>query len=257
MADWNSVQYLKFRAERTQPSIDLANRLEMAEPRDILDMGCGPGNSTQVLRDRYPGARILGIDSSENMIEAARQSYPDMEFTVCDAGRELNALGRTFDIVFSNACIQWIPDHPSLLRSMMDILKPGGTMAVQLPMNDDEPIHQIISQVSQSPRWRDEFRNPRVFYTLSQEEYFDLLAALSRDFTLWQTTYLHRLPSHEAIMDWYRGTGLRPYLNALVEPDRSRFQEEILKEVIRAYPVQKNGEILFRFPRLFFLATRG
>ena len=133
---WDSVAYLRFKAERTQPSIDLVKRIDLEQPRKLLDVGCGPGNSTQVLADAFPNAlRIIGIDSSPEMIEAAKDDHPDMEFRICDA-LNLPSLGEDgFDVVFSNACIQWVPDHPRLIRDMLALLRPGGMLAVQVPMN--------------------------------------------------------------------------------------------------------------------------
>lgn len=256
MIQWDSSQYLKFKSQRTQPAIDLAERIGLDAPADILDLGCGPGNSTEILARRYPNAHILVIDNSPDMIQAAKAAYPGGEFCLCDAGRELSSLGHTFDVVFSNACLQWIPDHPALLRNMMALLKPGGVLAVQIPMNQQEPIHQIISDLAASPRWKDHFPSPRVFYTLSQGEYYDLLATLGTRFDLWQTTYFHQMPTHEAIMEWYRGTGLRPYLEVLSPADKTRFEQDVLAEVVRAYPLQANGDILFRFPRFFFTAVK-
>lgn len=179
-------------------------------------MGCGPGNSTQVLADAFPNAlRIIGIDSSPEMIEAAKDDHPDMEFRICDA-LNLPSLGEDgFDVVFSNACIQWVPDHPRLIRDMLALLRPGGMLAVQVPMNYQEPIHRIIGELAASDEWRAELASARIFHTLSQEAYFDILAAEAGQFQMWQITYLHRMPSHEAIMDWYKGTGLRPYLSLL------------------------------------------
>ena len=256
MIQWDSSQYLKFKSQRTQPAIDLAGRIGLDDPADILDLGCGPGHSTEILASRYPNAHILGIDNSPDMIKAAKAAYPSGEFRLCDASRELSSLGRTFDVVFSNACLQWIPDHPALLRNMMALLKPGGVLAVQVPMNQQEPIHKIINDLVTSPRWKDRFPSLRVFYTLSQGEYYDLLATLGTRFDLWQTTYFHQMPRHEAIMEWYRGTGLRPYLEMLAPADKTRFEQDVLAEVVRAYPLQANGDILFRFPRFFFTAVK-
>ena len=147
---WDSAAYLRFKAERTQPSIDLVKRIDK-----LLDVGCGPGNSTQVLADAFPNAlRIIGIDSSPEMIEAAKDDHPDMEFRICDA-LNLPSLGEAgFDVVFSNACIQWVPDHPRLIRDMLALLRPGGMLAVQVPMNYQEPIHRIIGELAASRRTR-------------------------------------------------------------------------------------------------------
>ncbi|MDR3552722.1 MAG: methyltransferase domain-containing protein [Clostridia bacterium] len=256
MTDWDSSKYLKFGNERTQPAIDLVNRIHLEKPEKILDIGCGPGNSSEVLAQRYPDADILGIDNSPAMIEAARVQYPDIRFMQCDANRNLRILDRDFDIVFSNACIQWIPGHDTLLKNMMYLLKPGGVIAIQTPMNYQEPIHQIIKEISTSHKWSCKFENPRIFYNLTQSEYYDLLSNIASDFCMWQITYFHRMKSHSDIMEWYRATGLRPYLNVLSETDRSNFEKDIYDELIVAYPKQNNGEIIFRFPRFFFTATK-
>ncbi len=256
MAQWNSQQYLKFEKERTQPAIDLAARIPLEHPQAVLDIGCGPGNSTHVLAQRFPEANILGVDQSLPMLEQAARQYPDLSFRQLDAHTELPTLGQRFDVVFSNACIQWVPDHPRLLREMMALLRPGGVLAVQVPMNQREPIHQIIAQTVAGAAWKDKFPHPRIFYTLTQEEYFDRLAELTPDFTVWETIYGHRMPSHDSIMEWYKGTGLRPYLADLSEQDAARFEREIAEQVALAYPLQANGEILFRFPRFFFLAVK-
>ena len=256
MGSWNAGDYLKFGTERTQPAVDLAGRIGLLSPASVLDVGCGPGNSTQVLQARFPEAEIIGIDSSEEMLQAARENLPGLEFLRCDVSCELSALNRRFDVVFSNACIQWVPDHPALLKNLMGLLNPGGVLAVQTPMNYEEPIHQIIGRTAQSERWREKIKESRIFYNLRQEEYFDLLSELSSRFDLWQTTYFHRMQSHEAILDWYRSTGLRPYLEALQGEDRTEFEKEIFQQVKAAYPIQKNGEIIFRFPRFFFMAFK-
>lgn len=255
MVHWNAVQYLKFQNERTQPARDLAARLRQATPAKVLDVGCGPGNSTRVLADNFPEAGILGIDASPAMITAAGTSHPDLAFKLCDASRDLPTLDRDFDIVFSNACLQWVPNHPKLLPELLGLLRPGGILAVQIPMNQDEPIHTIIQELVASPDWREAFPRPRIFHTLTPGAYVDLLAELTEDFSVWQTTYFHRLRSHQDILEWYRGTGLRPYLDALPENRRPVFEAAVLRRVAAAYPPQKNGEVIFRFPRFFFLAT--
>lgn len=254
MAEWSSEQYLKFKQERTQPSIDLVRRIPLEHPGKILDVGCGPGNSSEVLARTFPGASVLGIDSSEAMIRAAREQHPELSFALCDACTGLPALDTDFDVVFSNACIQWVPDHPALLRRLMDRLRPGGVLAVQTPMNQEEPIRQILRELTGSAAWRAELEGLRLFHNLTPGEYFDELVAIAADFSLWSTTYYHVLDSHRDILEWYKGTGLRPYLAAL-SGDRARvFEEEVLSCVQERYPRQKDGRIIFRFPRFFFLA---
>lgn len=256
MADWNSEQYLKFKAQRTQPAIDLAARLE-GSPREIIDLGCGPGNSTRVLKNRFPNAHIVGADSSENMIAKAREDNSDLEFMLLDLNDDLGAHYDGYDVVFSNACFQWLPDHRGLLPRVFGLLKRGGALAVQIPMNFDEPIHKIIASVSESEEWSGKFPEKRIFGTLTQSEYFDILSELTDEFELWQTTYCHRMPSIESIIEWYRSTGLRTYLAALSDEDGAEFIADISAELEREYPKQANGEIIFRFPRFFFIAHKN
>lgn len=254
MADWDPQQYLKFKKERTQPAWDLAARIEIAASR-ALDVGCGPGNSTQVLQNFFPHTEITGVDSSAAMIETARREHPALRFQQCDISTDLDSLPKDYGLIFSNACLQWVPDHPSLLPKLLGHLCSGGALAVQVPVNFKEPIHQIIERTAGLPQWRERVPYRRHFYTLREEEYFDLLAGHAADFTLWETVYMHRLPSHQAIMDWYSSTGLKPYLEAAVDEEaRQGFYEEVFRQVKEAYPTQANGEILFRFPRLFFIA---
>ena len=256
MSDWDSSQYLKFKSERTQPAIDLVNRITVKNPNNIIDIGCGPGNSSFELKKSFPSARVLGIDNSENMIKAANDRYGDIEFKLCDASTELCKIGEKFDVVFSNACIQWVPDHKPLLENMMSLLNNGGMLAVQMPMNYEEPIHKIMSAVAVSEKWKDKLGFQRHFYTLSPEEYFDILSEISSGFSIWQTTYFHIMESHDDIIQWYRGTGMRPYLSRLSETDGAEFENDVKRELVKAYPKQKNGKIIFRFPRLFFTAVK-
>lgn len=256
MEKWDSKQYLKFEQERTQPAVDLAKRIRLSHPAKIIDIGCGPGNSTHVLKNYFPESDILGIDNSNNMIKAASEQYKDLRFMQCNAEKELGTFKSEFDIVFSNACIQWIPDHQNLLGNMFALLKFHGIMAIQTPMNYEEPIHKIITEVTTGNEWRDKFPAQRIFYNLTPGEYFDLFSEFPCTFTLWQTTYYHVLPSHEAIMEWYKGTGLRPYLSVLSEEDKKNFMQCIFNRIVQAYPKQKNGMVIFKFPRFFMLVEK-
>ncbi len=256
MTDWNASLYLKFRDERTQPAIDLANRIPHADPRKILDIGCGPGNSTLVLQQRYPQASILGVDSSPAMIETASRDFPEMDFDLCHVPSGLANLDHDYDVVFSNACIQWIPDHRTLIPAFMELLKPGGVLAVQTPMNYDQPIHQLITRVTESSAWKSYFPHPRMFFNLTPGEYFDLFSEIQCGFSLWMTTYYHTMDSHRDILQWYKSTGLKPYLEQLPDDMKPGFEAEILAEIVQGYPAQNNGQVIFRFPRFFFLAVR-
>ena len=229
MPNWNPIQYEKFLKDRTQPAIDLANRLGVFTPDSILDLGCGPGNSTKVLKDRFPNARIVGADNSDEMLEKARELY-------------------------SNACIQWLPNHKELLPNLMKLLNPNGILAIQIPMQREHPVHIIINDLVKTQKWIDKII-PRQYNNLTTEEYFDVISNLSGDFEIWETTYCHRMPSYESIIEWYKGTGLRPYLEQLSDSDADEFVNDVYNELKARYKTQKNGEILFRFPRLFFVIT--
>lgn len=256
MSDWNSELYSKFLTQRTQPAIDLANRINLTSVKRAADIGCGPGNSTKTLSDRFPGAALVGLDSSANMIEKAKSLYPQFDFRLFDASKDFAAMTEKFDVVFSNACIQWIPEHRTLLKNMMSLLNEGGVLAVQTPVNYKEPIHRIISDLAERAEWKSKFPSPRIFYNLKPGEYFDVLSEIASDFEIWETVYFHAMPSHESIMEWYKSTGLRPYLSALNEADAARFESEVFAEVVKAYPKQRSGQIIFRFPRLFFTAVK-
>lgn len=256
MKDWNSDLYLKFSADRTRPAIDLVKSIPLTKPTSIIDIGCGPGNSTDVLKKTFPLADITGADSSFNMLETAKKTYPDTNFLLLDASKDLETLGKKYDIVFSNACIQWIPQHKKLIKNMMNLLNENGVLAVQLPYNMKEPIHNIINQTVKSDKWTDKFKEKRIFYRLTQEEYFDILAENSSDFRIWETTYYHRMKSHESIMEWYKSTGLYPYLAVLNDNDKKELLHDVYNKVVTAYPASENGEIIFKFPRLFFIAIK-
>lgn len=256
MADWNSELYLKFKKERTQPSVDLVNAIKAVNPKKIIDIGCGPGNSTSVLKKQFPNADITGADFSPNMIEKARADYPDIEFILFDAAKDFDKLCDEYDVVFSNACIQWIPNHKKLLPDMMSILNPGGVLAVQIPFQFEQPVHKAVSKVSALSKWKSLIPFEKVFHILSEEEYFDVLSENSSDFRLWKTVYMHRMPSQFSIIEWYRSTGLKPYLEIMSDDKKAEFENDVFEEIKPFYPVQKNGEVIFRFPRLFFTAVK-
>ena len=218
-------------------------------------MDCGPGNSTKVLKEKFPTAKIIGADNSDEMLEKVRELYPNIEFINLDANGDLHKTNEKFDIVFSNACIQWLPNHNELLPKLMSLLKPSGMLAVQIPMQEQHPVHIIINDLVIKEKWRDKI-TPRHYNNLTTEEYFDVLSEISNNFEIWETTYCHRMPSFESIIEWYKGTGLRSYLEQLTESDADDFVNDVYVELKKRYKMQKNSEILFRFPRLFFIARK-
>jgi trans-aconitate 2-methyltransferase len=258
---WDADQYLKFAMQRTQPSRDLCNRLpaDSGDVHRVLDIGCGPGNSTAQLRARYPHAQILGIDSSAEMIDSARGLHPDCDFAMLDASA-LDTLETDYDVVFSNACLQWVPDHMRVLPAMLRRLNPGGVAAAQFTENINLPPHVIMRETALEPRWRQWIGEVRRYHNLGGDHfdvraYYDLLAPCAAHVDVWETNYCHALPGYEAILDWFRGSGLRPYLAQLPNDElRGEFEQEVLARIRGVYPVQADGMVLIGFPRFFFLA---
>ena len=255
MADWNAELYSRFEKERTLPSYDLVRAVE-GEPKTVLDIGCGIGNSTQVVAEHFPKAHVVGADNSPDMLRHSREVHPELEFITLDAAHDLGKVQERYDLVFSNACLQWLPDHEQRIKEMLRLLNEGGTLAVQIPAQAKHPMHKLIYEVSHRELWADKITSYRQYNELTEAEYFDILHENASDFRLWEVTYFHRMPSHESILEWYKGTGLRPYLAQLSEEDRPKFEEEILEGIRELYPVQESGEIIFRFPRLFFTAKK-
>lgn len=256
MPVWDADQYLKYQRERTQPAIDLAARIQLESPERIVDVGCGPGNSTMVLAQRFPGAELSGLDSSAEMLETARETLPDVHWFQSDITTWQP--DEAFDLLFSNAVLQWVPDHETIFPRLMSFLKPGGALAVQLPAHYASPLHRCVVELSQRPDWHDVTAAARqALGCESRSFYYDLLDLLSSQLELWETEYIHVMESVEAILEWFRGTGLRPYLEAL--PDaatRDQFEAELLKRFSNAYPLQQNGNVLFPFRRFFMVAYR-
>ena len=255
MTQWSSDQYLKFKQQRTQPAVDLAKRIASKNPYTVLDIGCGPGNSTAVLQKTFPTARIVGIDSSLEMIEKAKTSYADIEFRLCDITVGMENL-ENYDVIFSNACLQWVPDHKALIPGLFAKLNDGGALAVQIPMNDKELLFVVENEVLSEPHWGFTDQKIRSIATLSPEEYFDILASCTNNFEIWETVYYHRMPSVEAMVEWIKGTSLRPYLSVLDNKKAKELETEITARAAEVYSKQENGEYIFKFRRMFFVAQK-
>jgi trans-aconitate 2-methyltransferase len=252
MSSWSAAQYLKFGDERTRPSRDLSARIEVANPARVIDLGCGPGNSTEVLAGRWPGAEITGLDSSAKMIAAARASNPRHRWLAADIAGWAAAAGDRFDVVFSNAALHWLPDHGSLLPNLMRRVAPGGALAFQMPAHDS-PAHRLMRAMADA-------RNLRVADWHSHEPpfYYDVLSPYGARVDAWATEYLHVMPDAGAIVEWYRGTGLRPFLDALpTESARTEFAAGFLEKLRAEYPVRPDGRVLFPFRRVFVIAYRS
>ncbi len=253
MSDWNSKQYMKFERERTQPSKDLISRICSRDFNRILDLGCGPGNSTNALKTNFKNSEIIGIDASDNMLEKAIKDHPDLEFKKCFLPNGLNEIDGKFDLIFSNACIHWIPEQRELLSKCKEKLNAGGILAVQIPFIQNAPFYKILYKLVDE-KWQN-LSSIKNFHNLMPEEYYDLLNELCFDFDIWQTTYYHTVSSYEGIIDWYKGSGLRPYLEALESDEkRQQFTSELLSIIKDKYPMQSNGNVILKMPRMFFTA---
>ncbi|MET0389848.1 MAG: trans-aconitate 2-methyltransferase [Polyangiales bacterium] len=253
MPSWDDAQYLKFVDARTRPAAELLARVPLLAASYVVDLGCGPGNSTQLLRDRWPGATIVGVDSSPQMLQSARSTLPDVEWVQSDL-RDFQP-SQPVDVLFANAVLQWLPDHPQLVPKLLSQLRPGGALAFQVPYNFQEPSHRLMRELAQP--WLPPNANVRAANPIAvPSAYYDLLAAHARSVDIWQTRYEHVMTDASAIVEWVKGTGLRPYLEALPAERRESFLADYERAIAGAYPTRADGRRLFSFPRLFIVAVR-
>ena len=257
MPDWDPALYLRFEDERTRPARDLLARVNPAAARFVVDLGCGPGNSTALLDDRFAGAEVLGLDSSAAMITAARERLPHCRFMVADLMEWTP--DRAADVIFANAVLQWLPDHPSLLRRLFQWLAPGGVLAIQMPDNLDEPSHRAMRHVASDPRWATKLRAASAERTRlpALSTYYDVLAGEGAAADVWRTTYYHTMQTPAAIVDWLAATGLRPFLSPLSANERADFLKEYEAELEKHYPIRTDGRRLLQFPRVFIVGRRA
>jgi len=252
--DWNVELYLKFRNERTQPSIDLVSGISVESPKSIIDIGCGPGNSTQVLAGRWPAAGITGLDNSPSMIEKAKKDYPSQEWILADVMDVDSSV--KYDIVFSNATIQWIPDHKQLIDAMWKLVNDNGALAVQMPLYNAMPVCGAVERAA-SGRWPQLDSVMEIFTFHEPGYYYDVLSFLSEKVNMWVTDYLHIMDSHKSILEMIKSAGLKPYMDRLKsEDDKHEFESEVLRNIKEAYPAQENRRVIFPFKRLFFIAYK-
>ena len=254
--DWNPDLYLKYKTERTQPSIDLISKISLNfQPKSILDVGCGPGNSAQALLQRWPNAILTGIDNSKSMIEKATMSYPTCIWILVDAAAYTSQT--KYDIVFSNATIQWIPNHEHLFNMLFNLTNLGGALAIQVPRFNEMPMSKIIQKVSSQDKWREATKGCSDLFTSHDfYYYYELMSSFFKTIELWQTDYIHILESHISIIEWIRSTGLKPYLDRLEDAEKALFEEDVLQEIKHDYPSSSNGSVLFPFKRLFMIGYK-
>lgn len=260
MPSWSAGQYLTFAEERTRPCRDLAAHVSLGHVSRIVDLGCGPGNSTEVLAERWPSAEITGVDNSPEMIDAAGRAHPEYRWRLLDIAEWAREDNGQFDLVFSNAALQWVPDHELIYPRLWMRVAPAGALAIQLPGNFDAPPHRAMREIAASVHWRSAFGpdGVREWHVHDLDFYYDLMAPHAAQVDLWATEYMHVLPSSDAILEWYKGTGLRPFLDALeCDADRDRFIRHYRERICWYYRPRPDGRVLFPFRRIFLIAYRA
>ena len=254
--DWSANQYLKFEDERTRPPRDLLAQIPLTNPKRVIDLGCGPGNSTELLIERYPNAEVIGLDSSPDMLRQARERVPHHKFIEGDLTTWMPETDT--DLLFSNAVFQWVPDHPQVLARLLGALPEGGVLAVQMPDNTREPALRLMEEVGAEGPWaaaiaksnaaRDDLLRP--------EQFYDLLRPLCSHLDIWHTHYYHLMANHAAVVEWFKGSSLRPFYAALDGAMREQFIAAYYDAIARTYSVRYDGKVILTFPRLFILAVR-
>jgi trans-aconitate 2-methyltransferase len=222
-----------------------------------VDIGCGPGNSTEVLAAQFPQAKVSGIDSSPDMVEAARKRLPHIPFDVAPVETWVSA--KPLDVMLANAVFQWVPDHATLFPRLLGQLAPGGSLAVQMPDNLEEPAHRLMRETAEQGPWAEKLKKAAAARTarLDATWYYETLRPHCAQIDLWRTVYYHQLAGGPAaVVEWFKGTGLRPFLAPLDDAEQAAYLQRYLAAIERAYPAQPDGTVLLPFPRLFIVATR-
>jgi len=260
MSDWNPSLYSRFEDERTRPARELLARVSLAAPSCVYDLGCGPGNSTELLLTRFPHATVVGTDNSQSMLNSARQRLPKLRVELADIATWQPAPDLPApDLIYANAALQWVPDHPKLLPRLLSLLAPGGMLAIQMPDNRDEPTHRLMREVASEAPWEHHIGPAAAVRTklLTLNEYYDLLSPIAADVDVWRTAYQHPMGSPRSIVEWVSATGLRPFVDALPEDLKESYLAEYTRRIDAAYGVRGDGKRLLAFPRLFIIASKG
>lgn len=252
---WDPTQYLAFSDHRLRPALDLLHRIPLEEPARIVDLGCGPGNVTALLRRRWPAAAVIGVDSSDAMLTRARATDPDVDWQLADLARWTPPA--PVDLVFSNAALHWLDDHAALFPALIGMLVPRGVLAVQMPRNFAEPSHTSLYATAREEPWRDRLEPLiRPEPTKAAEYYRDLLAPSVGALDVWETSYLQTLTGDNPVAEFVKGSALGPFLEALAGDERAAFEAVYREKVRAAYPPRPDGTTLFPFRRLFLVARR-
>ena len=250
---WDPERYLRFADERGRAFVELVGRIAADDPQTVVDLGCGPGNLTGLLKQRWPSAQVTGLDSSAEMIATARGRNDGVAYDVADLRdwRPSNPV----DVLVSNATLQWVPDHLALLPSLVEAVRPGGWFAFQVPSNFDEPSHTIRRDLAATPPYDAQTAGVATPDAHDAATYLRALQPLVASVDAWETTYLHVLRGEDPVFTWVSGTGARPTLQALDETLRPRFEDEFKRRLRAAYPDDGWGVVL-PFRRVFVVVQR-
>lgn len=251
---WDPKIYLAFAAQRTRSAAELLARIAEDSPKHVADLGCGPGNSTELLAARWPEAEIDGIESSAEMLEEARASGIRAKWIQADVATWQPQ--RKYDVLYSNAALQWMEGHEHLVPRLMGFVAEAHTFAFQVPRNFDAPSHTLMRTVAEEGPWAAKLRNIRKPNVLSPEAYFDMLSPLAKTLDIWETIYLQVMEGDDPVFRWVSGTGLRPFVQALDGSERGNYEAEYRRRLREAYPKREDGKTLFPFRRLFVIAKR-
>ena len=251
---WDPKQYHRFGDLRLRPALDLLAMVSLDNPQTVVDMGCGVGDITGYLRERWPQAEIMGVDNSKEMLERAKALSLDVEWNeqdVVDWKPDVPV-----DLIYSNAALHWLGDHATLFPRLIKCIKPGGVLAVQMPRNFSAPSHQLMYKVSAEGPWAGRLEN---LHSQSPVEtpafYHQLLSDKVARLDIWETEYLQILEGENPVAEFTKGSWLKPMLDALEEPEKSEFERAYRKKILEAYPPQPDGRTLFPFRRLFLIAV--
>jgi trans-aconitate 2-methyltransferase len=254
---WDAALYGRYAGERMRPALDLLKRLPAdIRPTRIIDLGCGTGEITKALKEHWPDAEVIGLDNAAPMLDKARDLRSEIAWV--DADIAAWNPERPFDLVFSNAALHWLDGHEVLFARLMQAISEGGLLAAQMPRNFEAASHRLMRETAEEEPWRYRLRPLlRAEPVMPPARYYDLLAPLATDLDIWETEYLHILEGDTPVLDWVRGSGLRPILDALTDSDeRARFIARYQEKLAKAYPRRDDGRTLFPFRRLFLIARR-
>lgn len=259
-SSWNPAQYLRFGDHRLRPALELLARVPLESPKIVYDLGCGTGEITRIIADRWPQETVYGLDNSKEMLAKAASTPAPVQWIEADI-REWRPDSAP-DLLYSNATLHWLDNHESLFPSLLSMLREGGCLAVQMPLSWSAPSHQLMRETLANGGPDGKPIGPESLrlavgrnWVAPAVEYHDLLAQRSSTVDIWETEYLQILEGDDPVLEWVKGTGLRPILNSLVDVDRSAFLEEYARRLRIAYPVRSNGTTLYPFRRLFMIAT--